>query len=64
LVRPKTILRWHRDLIARLTTRSHAAAERSATTWAAFPRPQAEAPIGADFIETGTLTVARMYTPR
>lgn len=120
LVRPDTILRWHRDLLAR----RHAAAsrprrrgrprtlrsiralvlrvakenpgwgyrrvrgelltlgvtvaastvweilreagidpapERAATTWADFLHSQAEALLAADFIETVTLTGARMY---
>jgi putative transposase len=34
---------------------------RSATTWAAFLRSQAEALLAADFIETVTLTGTRMY---
>jgi putative transposase len=120
LVRPDTILRWHRDLLAR----RHAAAsrarrrgrprtvasirrlvlrlvadnlswgyrrvygelltlgikvaastawemlreagidpapDRAATTWAQFLRSQADALLAADFIETITLTGARMY---
>jgi transposase len=120
LVRPDTILKWHRDLVAR----SHAALsrprrrgrprtlrsirtlvlrlakenpswgyrrvhgellvlgikvapstvweilreagmdpapERSATTWADFLRSQAEVLLAADFIETVTLTGARLY---
>ncbi len=120
LVRPDTILRWHRDLVAR----RHAAAsrpkqrgrprtlrsiralvlrlarensswgyrrvhgellvlgvevapstvwailreagidpapDRAATTWADFLRSQAEALLAADFIETVTLTGARLY---
>ncbi len=120
LVRPDTIVRWHRDLIAR----RHAAAsrprrrgrprtlrsiqalvlrlakengswgyrrvhgelftlgikvapstvweilreagidpapDRTATTWTDFLRSQAEALLAADFIETVTLTGARMY---
>jgi transposase InsO family protein len=120
LVRPDTILRWHRDLIARrhaMVSRPHRrgrprtlrsiralvlrlarentswgyrrvhgelltlgitvapstvweilreagmdpAPDRAATTWAAFLRSQAEALLAADFIETVTLTGARMY---
>jgi transposase len=120
LVRPDTILKWHRDLIARRhaavsrpkrrgrprTLRSiralvlrlarensswgyrrvhgelltlgiavapstvwqilreaglDPAPDRAATTWAAFLRSQAEALLAADFIETVTLTGARMY---
>jgi transposase InsO family protein len=120
LVRPDTILRWHRDLIARRhgrmsrprrrgrppTLRSiralvlrlvrenpswgyrrvHAellvvgikvaastvweilrvagvdpAPHRAATTWTQFLRSQAETLLAADFIETVTLTGARMY---
>jgi transposase len=38
------------------------ASERAATTWARFPRSQAEALLAADFIETITLTGTRMYT--
>jgi transposase InsO family protein len=120
LVRPDTILKWHRDLLSR----RHAAAtqrkrrggprtlrsiralvlrlarensgwgyrrvhgellvlgikvapstvweilreagidpapERAGTTWAGFLRTQAEALLAADFIETVTLTGARMY---
>ncbi|MFG2015586.1 hypothetical protein [Actinomadura geliboluensis] len=37
------------------------AAERSATTWAGFLRSQAEALLARDFLETVTLTGARMY---
>jgi putative transposase len=37
------------------------APDRAATTWAAFLRSQAEALLAADFIETVTLTGARMY---
>jgi transposase len=120
LVRPDTILRWHRDLIARRhaavsrprrlgrprTLRSiralvlrlarenntwgyrrvhgellvlgvkvaastvweilreagvDPAPDRSATTWPDFLRSQAQALLAADFIETVTLTGARMY---
>jgi putative transposase len=120
LVKPDTILKWHRDLIARRhaavsgpkrrgrprTLRSiralvlrlarengswgyrrvhgelltlgitvapstvwqilreaglDPAPDRAATTWAAFLRSQAEALLAADFIETVTLTGARMY---
>jgi putative transposase len=119
-VRPDTVLRWHRDVIARRhaavsrpprrgrprTVRSvralalrlarenpgwgyrrihgellvlgvtvavstvweilHTAGidpapERTGTTWAAFLRSQAEALLAVDFIETVTLTGARMY---
>jgi transposase InsO family protein len=35
--------------------------DRAATTWAGFLRTQAEALLAADFIETVTLTGARMY---
>ena len=120
LVRPDTILKWHRDLVARRhaavsgprrpgrprTLRSirtlvlrvarenpgwgyrrvqgellvlgikvapstvweilreagiDPAPERSATTWADFVRSQAEALLAADFIETVTLSGARLY---
>src|SRR6266542_3332553 len=120
LVRPETVRRWHRDLIARRharisrpkragrppTVRSIRALvlrlahensswgyrrvhgellvlgikvapstvweirrnagidpvpDRAATTWAGFLRTQAEALLAADFIETVTLTGARMY---
>ncbi|PWU59248.1 integrase [Micromonospora globispora] len=120
LVRPDTILRWHRDLLARRhsaasrprrrgrprTLRSiralvlrlakenpgwgyrrvhgelltlgvtvaastvwdilreagiDPAPDRAATTWADFLHSQAEALLAADFIETVTLTGARMY---
>jgi putative transposase len=120
LVRPDTILKWHRDLVARRHAavsrprrrgrprtlhsiralalrlarensswgyrRVHGellvpgvkvapstlwaigpeagidpAPERSATTWADFLRSQAEALLAADFIETVTLTGARLY---
>ncbi len=120
LVRPDTVLRWHRDLIARRhaaesrprrrgrprTLRSiralvlrlarengswgyrrvhgelltlgitvapstvweilreagiDPAPDRAAPTWADFLRSQAEALLAADFIETVTLTGARMY---
>ncbi|MFA1551890.1 integrase core domain-containing protein [Actinomadura chokoriensis] len=120
LVRPDTVLRWHRDLIAgRHAARSRPkrpgrpptarsiralvlrlvrenpgwgyrrvhgellvlgvkiaastvweilkdagidpAPERSATTWAGFLRSQAEALLACDFLETVTLTGARMY---
>jgi transposase InsO family protein len=120
LVRPDTILRWHRDLLARrhaarsrphrrgrprtlrsiralvlrlarendswgyrrlhgeLLTLGIAVAastvwqilreadidpspDRASTTWAAFLRSQAHALLAADFIETVTLTGARMY---
>ena len=120
VVRPDTILRWHRDLLARRhatvsrprrrgrprTLRSiralvlrlagendswgyrrlhgellvlgikvapstvweilhdagiDPAPERSTTTWADFLRSQAEVLLAADFIETVTLTGARMY---
>ena len=120
LVRPDTILRWHRDLIARRhaptsrprrrgrprTLRSiralvlrlakengswgyrrvhgelltlgikvapstvweilreagiDPASDRAATTWTDFLRSQAHALLAADFIETVTLTGARMY---
>jgi putative transposase len=120
LVRPDTVLRWHRDLIARRhatlsrprrrgrprTLRSiralvlrlarengswgyrrvhgelltlgitvapstvweilreagiDPAPDRAATNWADFLRSQAEALLAADFIETVTLTGARMY---
>jgi transposase InsO family protein len=37
------------------------APERAATTWADFPRCQAEALLAADFIETVTLTGTRLY---
>jgi transposase InsO family protein len=37
------------------------APERAGTTWAGFLRTQAEALLAADFIETVTLTGARMY---
>src|SRR4030095_14797645 len=37
------------------------APDRASTTWAAFLRSQAEALLAADFIETVTLTGARMY---
>ena len=37
------------------------APDRAATTWADFLRSQAEALLAADFIETVTLTGARMY---
>ncbi len=37
------------------------APDRAATTWAQFLRSQAEALLAADFIETVTLTGARMY---
>jgi len=37
------------------------APERSATTWAAFLRSQAEALLACDFIETVTLSGARLY---
>jgi transposase InsO family protein len=37
------------------------APDRTATTWAAFLRSQAEALLAADFIETVALTGARMY---
>src|SRR5215207_9195718 len=37
------------------------APDRAATTWAAFLRSQAEALLATDFIETVTLTGARMY---
>jgi putative transposase len=37
------------------------APERSATTWAGFLRSQAEAMLACDFLETVTLTGARMY---
>jgi transposase InsO family protein len=39
------------------------APERSTTTWADFLRSQANALLAADFIETVTLTGARMYIP-
>lgn len=120
LVRPETVLRWHRDLIAgRRAARSRPtrlgrpptvrsirllvlrlvrenpgwgyrrvhgellvlgvkvaastvweilhdagvdpAPERSATTWADFLRSQAEGLLACDFLETVTLTGARMY---
>jgi transposase len=120
LVRPDTILKWHRDLLARRhaaasrprrrgrprTVRSirtlvlrlarensgwgyrrvhgellvlgikvapstvwemlreagiDPAPDRAATTWADFLRSQAEALLTADFLETETLTGARMY---
>ncbi|MDL4821115.1 integrase core domain-containing protein [Actinomadura opuntiae] len=120
LVRPDTVLRWHRDLIAgRHAARSSPkrpgrpptvrsiralvlrlvrenpswgyrrvhgellvlgvkvaastiweilkdagvdpAPERSATTWAGFLRSQAKALLACDFLETATLTGARMY---
>src|SRR4051794_27028791 len=120
LVRPDTILRWHRDLIARRhaarstpkrrgrppTVRSirvlvlrlvrenpswgyrrvhgellvlgvkvaastvweilqdagiDPAPERAASTWAGFLRSQADALLACDFLETVTLTGARMY---
>jgi transposase InsO family protein len=120
LVRPDTVLKWHRDLIARRhaalsrprrrgrprTLRSiralvlrlarengswgyrrvhgelltlgitvapstiweilreagiDPAPDRAATTWTDFRRAQAEALLAADFIETVTLTGARMY---
>jgi transposase InsO family protein len=120
LVRPDTILRWHRDLLARRhagasrprrrgrprTVRSiralvlrlvrenpswgyrrvhgelltlgvkvaastvweilreagiDPAPDRAATTWSQFLRSQAEALLAADFIETVTLTGARLY---
>ncbi|GAA1892497.1 helix-turn-helix domain-containing protein [Actinomadura bangladeshensis] len=37
------------------------APERSATTWASFLRSQTEALLACDFLETVTLTGARMY---
>src|SRR5262249_4065231 len=37
------------------------APDRAATTWATFLRSQAKALLAADFIETVTLTGARMY---
>jgi transposase InsO family protein len=37
------------------------AADRSASTWAEFLRSQADALLAADFVETVTLTGARMY---
>jgi putative transposase len=37
------------------------APERSATTWAAFLRSQADALLACDFFETVTLTGARIY---
>jgi len=120
LVRPETVLRWHRDLIARRharvcrpkrvgrppTLRSiralvlrlarensawgyrrihgellvlgikvaastvweilkgagiDPAAQRTSDSWAAFLRSQAEAILAGDFLETVTLTGARMY---
>ena len=120
VVSPDTVLRWHRDLIARRhaarsrpkragrprTVRSiralvlrlvhenphwgyrrvhgellvlgvkvaastvweilkdagiHPAPERTATTWAAFLRSQAEALLACDFFETVTLSGARLY---
>jgi hypothetical protein len=38
------------------------APDRAATTWTDFLRSQAETLLAADFIETVTLTGARMYT--
>lgn len=120
LVRPDTVLRWHRDLLARRhaarsrpkrpgrprTLRSiralvlrlarenptwgyrrvhgellvlgvrvaastvweilheagvDPAPDRASSTWAAFPRSQAEALLACDFFETVTLTGTRMY---
>jgi hypothetical protein len=37
------------------------APDRVATTWAQFPRSQADAPVAADLIETITLTGTRLY---
>jgi putative transposase len=37
------------------------APERTSSTWAAFPRSQADALLACDFFETVTLTGARMY---
>jgi hypothetical protein len=37
------------------------APDRAATTWSAFLRPQAEAILAADFLETVTLTGQRLY---
>jgi hypothetical protein len=39
------------------------APERAATTWTRFLRSQAEALLAADFIDTLTLTGARLYVP-
>ncbi len=37
------------------------APERQSTTWAAFPRSQAQALLACDLFETRTLTGARLY---
>jgi putative transposase len=122
LVRPDTVIRWHRDLVRRRhaarskpkrqgrppTVRSvrvlvlrlvrenpgwgyrrvhgellvlgvkvaastvweilqdagiNPAPERAASTWAAFLRSQADVLLACDFLETVTLTGARMYVP-
>jgi putative transposase len=66
LVRPETVLRWHRDLIARRMRGSPGpngvdpAPQRTSTTWATFLRCQAHAIIAADFFETTTLNGTRL----
>lgn len=53
LVRPDTLLRWHRDLIARQAGIDPAPG-RTSTTWASFLRSQAGALLACDFFETVT----------
>jgi hypothetical protein len=60
LVRPETVLRWHRDLIAARHARSprrphRPAPQRTSDGWASFLRSRAEALLAADFFETVTL---------
>ncbi|GGJ60015.1 hypothetical protein GCM10010121_083300 [Streptomyces brasiliensis] len=61
LVRLETVLRRHRDLVAR----RHAVRSRpkrpGSSTWADFLRFQADALLACDFFEAVTLTGARLH---
>jgi hypothetical protein len=61
LVRPDTIRRWHRELLARRHAGIDPSPDRAATTWADFLRSQADALLACDFFETHTLSGASMY---
>jgi transposase InsO family protein len=69
LIRPDTVLRWHRDLIAGPSTvweilkeaGIDPAPDRAAGTWAGFLRSQADGLLACDFLETVTLSGARMF---
>lgn len=58
LVRPETVLRWHRDLT---DARIDPANTRNSTTWSTCLRSHASALLACDFVETFTLSGTRLY---